>query len=725
MERMHLSRLAFTTEDTWTVAAARFGGDAFSAADVTRIMQLPPAAAEARARHVLATIPDEPQALRLLAAVLRRGRRDEEARPILERLARSQPQMEFGWRGLGLAHLKSGERAAAIAALERAVDLEIRGKDAWYALGDLLDFSAKHGIGKQDQPAGLKSAELALRERRLDAAEHLLRRWRDAHPRDPAALKLSADILILKSRWPDARSLLENCLAVAPDFTAARFRYATMLIVHGEYLRALPQLDELAARDAVKVLVYRRLKAEALALAERYDSALAEFESVIADAPPFPGLWYQYGRMLRLLRRKEAASAFERAVEILPCYFEAWFALATLRSFRWNETLIAQISAQLARPDTTVDDRALMYFVLGRALDSLGRRDEAFENCRAGNEIRRRFADWDAEPPTEALIETKSLFGANFFRARAGAGAKHREPIFIVGMPRAGSTLVEQILSSHSAVEGLGERPDLWAVTGQKLERVGRQNEGWPSALRHLGPADLRGIGEEYMARMRALRKSGKAFFTDKQPSNYQLIGLIHLALPEARIVDVRRHPLDCGLSCFRHYFPAGQPYTCDLVAFGRRYAAYAELMAHFDELLPGKVHRVMYENLIGNFEVEVRRLLAFLGLPFEEQCLRFYESSRMVQTLSFEQVAMPLYQSGVGQWRHYERWLDPLKAALGDVLQTYPEAPKFYPRVQGRLRKSARLGEAGDRYATVRGLRQIAFESTLSSSHPAGTSGP
>jgi tetratricopeptide (TPR) repeat protein len=725
MARLQLSDLTFTAQDAWTVAAARFGSDAFAAADAARYMQLPPAAAEARARRVLATIPGEPQASRLLAAVLRRTMRDAESRPILERLVRSQPQMEFGWRGLGLTLMKSGARAAAIVALQRAVDLEIRGKDAWYALGDLLDFPAAHETGKQDRPADLMGAELALRERRLDAAENLLRRWLEGRPRDPAALKLSADSLILKSRWPDARSLLETCLAIAPDFIAARFRYATMLIVHGEYLRALPQLDELAACDAGNVLLYRRLKAEALALAESYDSAVADFELVIADAPTLPGLWYQYGRMLRLLRRKEAASAFERAIEILPGYFEAWFALATLNSFRWNETLIAQISAQLARPDITVDDRALMHFVLARALDSLGRRDQAFENYRAGNEIRRRFADWDAEPPTQAVIETKSLFGANFLRARVGAGAKDREPIFIVGMPRAGSTLVEQVLSSHTTVEGLGERPDLWAVTGQKLERLGRQNEGWPSALRHLGLSDLRWVGEEYMARMRALRKSGQPFFTDKQPSNYQLIGLIHLVLPNARIIDVRRHPLDCGISCYRHYFPAGQPYTCDLFEFGRRYAAYVELVAHFDAMLPGKIYHVTYENLIANFEAEVRRLLTFLGLPFEEQCLRFHENSRMVQTLSFEQVAMPLYQSGIGQWRHYERWLDPLKVALGDVLHTYPEVPQFYPRVQGRLRKSLRLGEAGDGSATVRGLQQIAFESAKPSTHPAGTSGP
>lgn len=671
-------------------------------------MELAPAAAEAHARAVLAIDPSEPQALRVLAAVLRRSRRDEEARVIFERLVRSQPQMEFAWRGLGLILAKSGQRLAAIKALLGAIDLEIRGKDAWYALGELLDFPA-NGIGAN--APGLKDAERALRERRLKIAEEILAGYLAREPRNVIALKLLADMRLLRSQWEPARALLETCLEVAPDFLAARFRYATMLVVHGEFQRALPQLDELVAFDTENLLIYRRLKAEALGLAGQYVSAAAEFESLVAAAPANPGLWYQYGRMLRLLRQTAAARAFERAIEILPCYFEAWFALATLKSFRWNEGLIVRLRTQLARSDVTVDDRALLYFVLGRALEDMGRRDGAFENYRTGNEIRKTFAEWNAEPPTATLIETKFFFGGAFLRSRSGAGMKDRAPIFIVGMPRAGSTLVEQILSCHSAVEGLGERPDLFAVAGSRLERLGRQGEGWPSVLRHLGPGDLRAIGEEYLSRMRGVRNSDRPFFTDKQPSNYQLTGLIHLVLPEARIVDVRRHPLDCGLSCYRHYFPAGQPYTCDLVEFARRYTAYVELMAHFDAVLPGKVYRVVYENLVGDFEREVRRLLAFLGLPFEEQCLRFHENNRAVRTLSFEQVAMPLYESGVGQWRYYERWLGPLKDALGYVLEAYPDVPYFYPRLRGRLRKPLRLGEAGDRFGVVRGVRQVSFE--------------
>ncbi|HEX3666552.1 MAG TPA: sulfotransferase [Rhizomicrobium sp.] len=716
-ERLPVFPPTFTSERVWTAAATRFGADTFSAAEAGRIMEgSSAAAAEACARHVLKTSPDEPRALCLLAAVLRRSKRDDEALPVLKRLVHLQPQIEFGWRAMGLVLARSGERAAAVGALQRALDLEIRGKDAWFALGDLLEFPETKPIMRLKRSASADDLQSALRERRFDAAEYLLRRRLATEPRDPVALKNLADVYILRSRWPEARSLLESCLAFAPEFVAARFRYATMLVVHGEFSSVPPHLDLLVACDANNKSTYRRLIAEALAGAGRYAAAVAAFELFVADMPSWPGCWYQFGRMLRLLRKKDAASAFERSIQLLPSHFEAWFALATLKSFGWSEDLVTQIRGQLARPDLAVDDRAIMYFVLGRAIDAGGHREAAFESYRAGNEIRTRLSQWDAEPPTSAVIETKALFTAAFVRTRRNAGSQRQDPVFIVGMPRSGSTLVEQILSCHSAIEGLGESPALSAVTAQRLEQLGRQQESWPWALRNFGPTDLRATGEEYLARMRPLRKTSKPFFTDKQLSNFQLTGLIHLALPNARIIDVRRHPLDCGVSCFRHYFPAGQPYTSDLVEFGNRYAAYVELMAHFDELLPGKVHRVVYENLVGNFEGEVRRLLEHLDLPFEQSCLRFHENSRVVETLSFEQVFMPLYHHGVEQWHEYERWLGPLKDALGCILVTYPEAPAFYPRLRGRLRKPLSLGETGDRYLTMRGLRQAPFHNAAHS---------
>jgi tetratricopeptide (TPR) repeat protein len=717
METLNPVQATFAVDDNWTVSTTRFGSDGASAGagisvlESTRLMQLPPADAEARARRLLEINPEEPQALCLLAASFRRLGRLNEARPILERLTQSQPQMEYGWRVLGLMLAQGGEETRATGCLLRAIDLENRGKDAWYALGDLLTFPSNTASYGEEMPTVLGRAQRALRERRPDIAENLIREWLAAQPRDVCALKLLADARILRSQWDEARSLLEICLKQTPDWAAARFRYATMLAVHGEFPDALPSLDELAISDPHHLPIYLRLKAETLGRLGRYEESISAFETLIESDPQQPGLWFQYGRMLRLQRRKDAASAFQRAVAILPSYFEAWFALATLKTFRWSENDIEGIRAQLARADLTVDDRALMHFVEGRALEDTGRRNDAFEAYRAGNEIRRRFVEWDAEPPTPTLIQMKSLFDAKFIRARERRVAPKRGPIFIVGMPRSGSTLVEQIVSSHSAVEGLGERPDFWAAMEQRLVRLGRQNASFPGVLGHLNPNDLQALGEDCLARMRALRTTQKPFFTDKQVSNYLLTGLIYLALPGAKIIDVRRHPLDCGISCYRHYFPAGQPYTSDLVEFGRRYVAYVELMAHFDAVLPGTVYRITYENLVANFETEIRRLLDFLGLPFEEQCLRFHENNRVVETLSFEQVATPLYETGVGQWRSYDRWLGPLKESLGYVLDAYPDVPEFYSRIHARLRKPLPLREAGDPFATVNGLRRRPFE--------------
>jgi hypothetical protein len=228
--------------------------------------------------------------------------------------------------------------------------------------------------------------------------------------------------------------------------------------------------------------------------------------------------------------------------------------------------------------------------------------------------------------------------------------------------------------------------------------------------LQRLGTSDFRGLGEQYLQMTRGLRKEDVPFFTDKQPNNFQLTGLIHLMLPRARVIDVRRHPLDCGLSCFKHYFPKGHRFACDLSDIGSRYVEYVRLMAHYDAVLPGKVHRVIYEDLVENFEAEVRRLLRYLELPFEPQCLRFFENRRPVMTLSYEQVFMPLYESGIGQWRHYAPWLKELAEALGDVLASYPEVPKFFPEVHATSRTPRTLGEATGGFGSMKGARQRPF---------------
>jgi hypothetical protein len=275
--------------------------------------------------------------------------------------------------------------------------------------------------------------------------------------------------------------------------------------------------------------------------------------------------------------------------------------------------------------------------------------------------------------------ESKLLFNPEFFDVRAGYGAPSADPIFIVGMPRAGSTLIEQILASHSSVEGTMELPDIISLAASLSgKKVPHAKPRYPSILGDLGAAACRELGERYLSDTRIQRKTAKPFFIDKMPNNFLHIGLIQLALPNAKIIDARRHPMACCFSSYKQQFTEGHRYSYSLVDIGRFYRDYVELMDHFDRAIPGKVHRIYYENMIDDTEAEVRRLLSYCGLPFESTCLRFYENQRPVRTPSSRQVRQPIYREGVEHWRHYDEWLQPLKDALGDVLELYPDPPRF-----------------------------------------------
>lgn len=679
-----------------------------SAEDAARAAAKPATAAEAQARQVLRTNGYDSQARFLLAQALIRQAKWKEAGTLLEALSQTQPQMEFVWRGLGQVLARSGAARQAVEAYERALDLEIRGKEAWFALGSLRSFFSNDAYRISARSAVFAEIEHALANDRLDAADSLSVALLESRPEDPVARKLRADVLIGKSRWPEAKRLLARAVETAPDYVAARFRLATMLFAHGEFGECVAQIERLLETGCDTPLL-RGAMAVALAHEGDYSRAIESFDAFLAQNHRHPGLWLEYARVLRSAGDRRMAMAFRQATETLPSFFTAWYALATVKSFRWDETLVAQIRAQLARPDLAIDDRAIMQFVLGRALDDLQRYAEAFESFRASKTTLREISPYMPKASQTAWRRTRLLFTPAFLRKHAGTGSPATAPIFIVGMPRVGSTLVEQIISAHSQVEALGELSALPTLVERLYTRAGGPRH-WPLLLGRLRPGDFRTLGEEYLRAVKAFRKTDAPFFTDKQLGNFQQTGLIHLMLPNARIVDVRRHPLDCGLSCFKHHFPGGRHFARDLGDIGHRYVEYVRLMAHFDEVLPGKVHRIIYERLVHDFETEVRRLLDYLGLPFEPACLRFFENRRTVETLSYEQVLMPLYQSGMGQWRHYEPWLGPLKDALGCVLDAWPAVPKFFPEVHATSRAPRTLGGGGGRFGSMKGVRQRPF---------------
>ncbi|HEY8698227.1 MAG TPA: sulfotransferase [Rhizomicrobium sp.] len=530
------------------------------------------------------------------------------------------------------------------------------------------------GPGTQLADADLQDASRALREGRPAQAEDLLLVLLEREPDHVEALKLLAEAVNAQGRHEDAEALLAEAVRLAPDFAPARYRHAAVLLQLNRLDEAQAQIDELLKR-APRNPKFRTMKGRIQTLRGKPEQALACFEALVKDFPGRPNAWIQLGHANKLAGRSEQAIAtYRRAIELFPELGVAYWSLANLGAVRFSDGDIAAMEAQAARADLPAGARVQFHYALGRAFEDRGAFERSFQHFRNGADLWRSTIEYDAASTLALTVAVKSLFTREFFAARASWGSLSRDPIFIVGMPRSGSTLVEQILSSHSAVEGTMELPDLPALA-KRLE-LSESGVTYPDAVAELTAERAKALGEEYLARTRPLRHLDRPRFTDKMPKNFQHIPLIRLILPKAKIVDVRRHPLACCFSNYKQLFERGQNFSYDLAELGGYYRSYVEFMAHIDEVLPGTVHRVLYEELIENPEREIRRLLEHLQLPFEGSCLRFHETERQVLTASSEQVRRPLYSDATEHWRNYEPWLGPLKDALGPVLDVYPEVP-------------------------------------------------
>ncbi|MDP9198224.1 MAG: sulfotransferase, partial [Pseudomonadota bacterium] len=374
----------------------------------------------------------------------------------------------------------------------------------------------------------------------------------------------------------------------------------------------------------------------------------------------------------------ECVAAYRNSLERDPDFGEAYWSLANLKTFRFTATDLAAMRANLDDPTVDEINRIHLHFALGKAHEDAGEYTQSFEHYAQGNALYRTRNAYDADQNTARVRHLKSVFTSEFFAARAGSGNPTGNPIFIVGMPRSGSTLLEQILSSHSAIEGTTELPELITMARELRAMADSEDIGvYADVLAAMPGESLRDLGERYLERTRVHRKTDRPHFIDKMPNNFLHVAMIRLALPNAKIIDARRHPMACCFSNFKQHYARGQRFSYDLTDVGRFYADYVNLMAHFDAVLPGHIHRVFYERLVEDTETEVRRLFEYLGLPFEAECLRFFENERPVRTASSEQVRQPIYRGGMEQWRHYDGWLGELKSALGPVLDAYPAVPR------------------------------------------------
>ena len=666
-------------------------------AEIKRQLATDPSRAEALARDILRENPEEPDALLLLAVALRKKGATNSARGILETLVQSQSHIAAVHYELGLVLAAAGDNRGATASLRSAVDLDPGFADAWHALGDQMTRMrskkvadkayAEYYLATINDPV-LRDAMTAYREGRYEDARLLLRPQVDANPRDVNATKLLAEVAMRQNNIQRAEQLFKRCVELAPDFTGARFRYATALISLNKLQEAIDQVDEILKQEPDNHH-HRNLKAATYLRMSAFAEAAAEYEIMLKAAPNQPGAWMSYGHALKAIgRQQDAVAAYRKAATLLAGYGDAYWGLANLKTYRFSDLEIETMREQLTRKDLKGENRGLMLFALGKGLEDRARYEESFQCYREANDLLRTIVTYDPEETTNQLRRSKALFTREFFMERASQGSNSPDPIFVVGLPRSGSTLIEQILASHSAVEGTTELRAITYLAGRlggKLKPTDLA-VNYPDALAGLDALNLKGLGEEYLWRAGAHRSLGKPFFIDKMPNNFAHIGLIQLILPHAKIIDVRRHPLACCFSNYKQHFGTGQHFSYSLTDVGRYYSDYVELMAHWDEVLPGKVHRVFYEDIVDNSEAETRRLLDYVGLPFEDSCLRFYENDRVVRTASSEQVRRPIFTEALDHWRHYEQWLDPLKISLGFVLEKYPAVPQFYSRVQAKL---------------------------------------
>ena len=514
----------------------------------------------------------------------------------------------------------------------------------------------------------LVGAAMALNDNALHVAEPLLKQHLAEDPFDVAAIRMLAELAGRIGRYRDSEALLRRAIELSPAFTAARANLALVLYRLNRPSEAIEELEQVVAEDPDNP-GHANLQAAAFGRIGDFDGAIALYDRVLKDAPNQPRIWMTYGHILKTVgRQQDGIAAYRRALALMPALGEAWWSLANLKTVKFDDGDIAAMESALADRGISDEDRFHLDFALGKAFEDRRQAEAAFRHYDAGNALRRTKLVYNARETERFVDRSIGLFTADFLAERADRGCGAPDPIFILGMPRAGSTLIEQILSSHSLVEGTSELPDIPALA--------RRDPDYPESVAGLSAEKLRALGEEYLKRTRIQRRTDRPFFIDKLPNNWAHLPFIHLILPKAKIIDARRHPLGCCFSNFKQHFARGQAFSYALEDMGRYYRDYVRLMAHVDRVLPGRVHRVIYEDMVDHTEREVRSLLAYCGLEFEPACLTFHQTERAVRTASSEQVRQPIFREGTEAWKPFEPWLESLKTALGDVLEAYPAAP-------------------------------------------------
>lgn len=633
------------------------------------------------ARALLGDLPENRDLLLIEATALRHLMRLDEALAVLARLELLQPRFSQMHQERGLCHVARKDANPAIDALLRAVNINPALPMSWRMLEGLYrmagdaahaETAAAHIATLRTLPPEVVSATSLFSDGDLAPAEQIIRAFLLQHGNHPEAMRLLAKIGMARGVLDDAELLLEAVLVLAPSHRAARLDYAQVLLQRHKYVEARTQAEQLLALEPANGDYLSVAATAAVGLGE-HERSIALYRAMQAGQPDNPDVHLWLGHALKTIDQVPDAIASYRAAALArPDFGDAYWSLANLKTYRFDEAEIAQMRAAEAAAATVPEDRIHLCFALGKALEDRGEIAQSWTFYMRGNALKRAQSRHRPETIEANTARQTTVCTREFFSAREGWGDPRPDPIFILGLPRAGSTLLEQILASHSRVEGTQELADIQRiVTGL----IGRDNDPdnprYPAVLAEMEKDDFRRLGEKYLADTRIYR-SGRPFFIDKMPNNFRHVGLIHLILPNARIIDARREPMSCCFSNFKQLFANGQEFTYSLEDIARYYRTYLELMRHWDQALPGRILRVHHEEVILDLEGSVRRILEYCGLPFEQACVDFHQTRRSVRTPSSEQVRQPIFRDGLDQWTKFEPWLEPLKTALGDARRDY-----------------------------------------------------
>ena len=637
----------------------------------------------AAAESEIARNPNDTDALYCKAVAERYLDRLNDALETLARLRSLAPHHARAYQEEGHVFRALGEPARARASYQQAVRLNAALPAAWRELAAIHrqeGDAKKHAAADAEYrrlaalPPELVSVSSLLQEKKLYKAEKLCRAFLKKTPHHIEAMRLLALIGMELLVYDDAEFLLESCVELQPDYWLARLDYVKVLHRRQKFDKALEQARILRDTHPDNRLFELTLANENVAVGN-FDEALDVYDRVIDEHPEFEQVHLSRGHALKTIGRlDDGIESYRGAYLARPDFGDAFWSLANLKTYRFTDDEIAHMRDYVERPETADEDRFHFCFALGKAYEDRNEFAESFAWYERGNALRLSGIRYDAERSEQSMIRQAEICDESLFRAGAGLGSERDDPIFVVGLPRSGSTLLEQILASHSQIDGTMELPNIIA-TAHRLNgrRLLTEEARYPAILAELDGDHLRKLAEAYISDT-AIHRKGAPRFIDKMPNNFVHIGLIHLMFPNAKIIDARRHPMACCFSGFKQLFADGQEFTYGLDEIARYYRGYVALMKHWDSVLPGVVLRVNYENVVEHTEEQVRRLLDFVGVPFEDACLEHHRTRRSVRTPSSEQVRQPIYTQGLEYWRNYEPHLAGLKTALAPELAEYPD---------------------------------------------------